>query len=233
MRRGAARSSRPNNTKNAYLGETSSSDNTSSYRSPSPDPNMTNYSSNTPRRTPKSNAAQDQQVPRINATARKSTGPQGNLNRTNREVSNMDLTANRNTRASMGARERNTSGDNANDDNRGQGNRTRQRKQMKPRKKKPGVRALMEIKKFQSSVHLLIPKLPFGRLIREILIQVAGTSSLRVTRECLAALQESSELYMVHYFEDAMRLAIHAKRVTLMVTDMQLIGELRRNWGLM
>ena len=36
------------------------------------------------------------------------------------------------------------------------------------RRYRPGTRALMEIRKFQKSSHLLIPKLPFSRVIREI-----------------------------------------------------------------
>ena len=37
------------------------------------------------------------------------------------------------------------------------------------KRKKRGMKALKEIKKFQSSTELLIQKLPFQRLVREIL----------------------------------------------------------------
>ena len=42
----------------------------------------------------------------------------------------------------------------------------------KPRKYRPGTRALMDIRKYQKSTNLLIPRLPFARLVREVAIQV-------------------------------------------------------------
>lgn len=41
----------------------------------------------------------------------------------------------------------------------------------------------------------------------------------RVTGEALAALQESSEIFMVNFFEDSYILALHARRKTLQVRD--------------
>ena len=43
----------------------------------------------------------------------------------------------------------------------------------------------------------------------------------------LLALQEAAEAYLVHLFEDANLCAIHAKRVTLMVKDVQLARRIR------
>lgn len=47
----------------------------------------------------------------------------------------------------------------------------------------------------------------------------------------LLALQEAAEAYMVHLFEDANLLAIHAKRVTIMQKDIQLARRIRGAWG--
>ena len=40
------------------------------------------------------------------------------------------------------------------------------------RRYRPGTRALMEIRKFQKSTNMLIPRLSFSRLVREVAIQV-------------------------------------------------------------
>ena len=45
--------------------------------------------------------------------------------------------------------------------------------------------------------------------------------------EALECLQEAAEAYMVHFLSDANLAALHAKRVTLMIRDIQLIKVLR------
>ena len=45
--------------------------------------------------------------------------------------------------------------------------------------------------------------------------------------EALMALQEACEHYLVHLFEDSNLCAIHAKRVTIMVKDIQLARRIR------
>merc|ERR1711907_185657 len=79
---------------------------------------------------------------------------------------------------------------------------------------RPGTVALREIRKFQKSTELLIRKLPFQRLVRDI----AGNfkNDLRFQSSAVLALQEASEAYMVGLFEDTNLCAIHAKRVTIM-----------------
>lgn len=49
----------------------------------------------------------------------------------------------------------------------------------------------------------------------------------RWTAEALTALQEATEDYIVHLFEDTNLCAIHAKRVTIMPKDLQLARRLR------
>lgn len=117
----------------------------------------------------------------------------------------------------------------------GQGAETPTRKK---RRLKPGTRALQEIRKYQKTTELLIPKLPFARLVREVandFITSAyggiGNSGLRWKSTAVMALQEATEAYLIHLFEDANLCAIHAKRVTLMQRDIQLARRIRGVWG--
>jgi histone H3/H4 len=88
----------------------------------------------------------------------------------------------------------------------------------KPHRFRAGTVALREIRKYQKSTELLIRRLPFQRLVREIAAEYK--SDLRFQQNAISALQEASEAYMVGLFEDSGLCAIHAKRVTLMVKDM-------------
>jgi histone H3 len=95
----------------------------------------------------------------------------------------------------------------------------------KPHRYRPGTVALREIRKFQKSTDLLIRKLPFQRVVREIAQQFK--SDLRFQSQAVLALQEASEAYLVGLFEDTNLCAIHAKRVTIMPKDMQLARRIR------
>ena len=95
----------------------------------------------------------------------------------------------------------------------------------KPHRYRPGTVALREIRKYQKSTELLIRKLPFQRLVREI--AGAFKSDLRFQSSAVLALQEASESYLVSLFEDTNLCAIHAKRVTIMPKDMQLAKRIR------
>lgn len=98
----------------------------------------------------------------------------------------------------------------------------------KKRKTKNGQLALREIRKFQKSTDLLIRKLPFARLVREIVQDEFGTDSdYRWQSVAIMALQEASEAYLIHLLEDTNLCAIHAKRVTIMQKDMHLARRLR------
>ena len=95
----------------------------------------------------------------------------------------------------------------------------------KPHRFRPGTVALREIRRFQKSTELLIRKLPFQRLVREIAQDYKA--DLRFQSSAIAALQEASEAYMVGLFEDTNLCAIHAKRVTIMPKDIQLARRIR------
>lgn len=47
--------------------------------------------------------------------------------------------------------------------------------------------------------------------------------------QALMALQEAAEAYLTGYFEDANQCALHAKRVTVMPKDFQLVQRLRHS----
>jgi len=94
------------------------------------------------------------------------------------------------------------------------------------RRARPGVAALREIRHLQNTTHLLLRRLPFARLVREIQQDLTrrpycwqGTAIL--------ALQEAAEAHLIGLFEDCNLCAIHAKRVTIMPKDMQLARRIR------
>ena len=95
----------------------------------------------------------------------------------------------------------------------------------KPHRYKPGTVALREIRKYQKSTDLLLRKLPFQRLVREIAASFRG--DLRFQSSAIAALQEASEAYLVGILEDTNMCAIHANRVTIMERDIQLAQKIR------
>ena len=95
----------------------------------------------------------------------------------------------------------------------------------KPHRFKPGTVALREIRKYQKSTDLLIRKLPFQRLVREIAHKFK--QELRFQSSAVLALQEAAEAYLVSLFEDTNLCAIHARRVTIMTRDLQLARRIR------
>ena len=111
--------------------------------------------------------------------------------------------------------------------------------QEKKRRYKPGTVALREIRKYQRSTDLLISKLPFARVVREVADEFieanydssASAVGLRWQSSAILALQEATEAYLVHLFEDANLCAIHAKRVTIMQRDIQLARRILGVWG--
>ena len=99
----------------------------------------------------------------------------------------------------------------------------------KPRRYRPGTLALREIRKYQKSTDLLIRKIPFQRLVREITqdYKTHDGGQFRFQSAAILALQEASEAYLVSLFEDTNLCALHAKRVTIMPKDMQLARRIR------
>ena len=92
----------------------------------------------------------------------------------------------------------------------------------RPRKFRPGTVALREIRKYQKSTELLIRKLPFQRLVREVVWTLYPQQTHRFTPDALLALQEASEDFLINMFSDVNEIAIHGKRITILPKDIQL-----------
>jgi len=102
----------------------------------------------------------------------------------------------------------------------------------KPHRYRPGTVALREIRRYQKSTELLIRKLPFARLVREVsqqFLTLFRTSAvdIRFQKEAILAVQEAAEAYLVSLFEDTNLNAIHARRVTILPKDIRLARRLR------
>lgn len=95
----------------------------------------------------------------------------------------------------------------------------------KKHKFRPGTRALMEIRKYQKNTELLIRKMPFQKLVREVAQEMKN--DVRFQSHAIMALQEASEAYLTSLFIDTNLCAIHAKRVTILPKDIKLARRIR------
>lgn len=91
---------------------------------------------------------------------------------------------------------------------------------------RPGTKALQEIRFLQRHTNLLIPKLPFMRLVKEFILK-EKRAEFRIQSLALDALQEASEAHIVRHMEDSVLAAVHAGRVTVMPKDMKLVSSLK------
>ena len=101
----------------------------------------------------------------------------------------------------------------------------KERKQKRPYRYRPGTVALRQIRYYQKTVDLLIPKLPFQRLCTEIMRDMKD--DLRITKAAVIALQSATETYVTGFMDDALLCAIHARRVTIMPKDFTLARKIR------
>lgn len=98
-------------------------------------------------------------------------------------------------------------------------------KQRKPHRFRAGTVALREIRRYQKSTDLLLKRLPFQRLVREIAQDF--NNDLRFQASAVDAMQEAAEQYLTGLFVDSNLCAIHGKRVTIMPKDVQLSRRIR------
>lgn len=94
----------------------------------------------------------------------------------------------------------------------------------KPHRYRPGTVALREIRKYQKSTILLIPRMAMIRLIKEITQDYRV--DLRHQASAITALHEAAEAHLIGLFEHANLLAIQAKRITIIPKDMQLARQI-------
>ena len=96
---------------------------------------------------------------------------------------------------------------------------------LRKRRFRPGTVALREIRHFQKSTDLLVRKRPVQRLVREL--AQAHAPDVRFQGAAVLALQEASESFLVALFADTNECAMHAKRATIMPSDMLLARRIR------
>ena len=106
-------------------------------------------------------------------------------------------------------------------------NKTRKKQSLtgsirKTRKYRPGTVALREIRRYQKFTELLIRKIPFQRLVREVVRSLYPTENYRFQSVALLALQEASEELLVRMFTQVNDLAIHGKRITIQPKDIHI-----------
>ncbi|EDW60146.2 uncharacterized protein Dvir_GJ21033 [Drosophila virilis] len=90
----------------------------------------------------------------------------------------------------------------------------------------PDTRAALfrrEVRTLQRSPHFMIPRLSFGRVVREIMLQHTE-SPYRITIGALEALQSATEMFLTQRFQDSYLMTLHRSRVTLEVRDMALMA---------
>ncbi len=90
---------------------------------------------------------------------------------------------------------------------------------------RPGTVAIREIRRYQKTTEPLLKRTPFTRLVREILQN--HSMDYRLKPEAVLALREASEAFIVERFEDATLGMVNAKRVTLMVKDMDMVRNIK------
>ena len=84
---------------------------------------------------------------------------------------------------------------------------------------------MKEIKKYQTSTNLLIRRLPFQRVVREITQNIRPDLWFQST--AIMALQEAGEAFLLGLFEQANLCMVHTNRVTVMPKGIQLAQIIR------
>jgi histone H3 len=95
----------------------------------------------------------------------------------------------------------------------------------RPHRYRPGTVALRDIRKYQKSTDLLLRRLPFQRLVRELGRHCK--EGLRFQSTAIMAIQAATEAYIIGLFQDTNLCALHARRVTILPKDMQLARRIR------
>ncbi|KAJ1356129.1 centromeric DNA-binding histone H3-like protein cse4, partial [Parelaphostrongylus tenuis] len=92
------------------------------------------------------------------------------------------------------------------------------------------VKALREIRHLRRTTGLIIPRLPFQRVVRDVAREVLKKRNINEdfnwNANALLALQVATEVYLTCFFEDTNLAAVHARRVTIVPKDVQLVRRL-------
>ena len=92
-------------------------------------------------------------------------------------------------------------------------------------RRRAGTAALQEIRKYQESSNLFIPKCLFGRVARKLLQQLKP--DMRMCSAAVALLHETAEVYLVDLFQDTYVGATHGNHATISTRDIQLARRIR------
>ena len=95
---------------------------------------------------------------------------------------------------------------------------------------RPGTVDLREIQQYQTSTELLIPKLVFQRLVKEVIQAECWERDIpmkKIQSPALLALQCACEDYVTELFSKSQRAAVHGKRITVTPDDVQLVMDFR------
>jgi len=93
----------------------------------------------------------------------------------------------------------------------------------KPRRYRPGTVALRDIRRYQKSTELLIRKLPFQRLVREVVSTLYPSETYRFQSTALLALQEAAEDFLVRMF-DQCNLIAHVWRFRIRIFNYGIVS---------
>lgn len=109
--------------------------------------------------------------------------------------------------------------------------RGRRRKTAKPQRLGTAITRMMDsihdVQRLQETNRLIVPRLPFARIVRDITHKIVGPSSgYRYTVDALETLQFIAEHYLTAIFSNASIVAAHARRVTVMQKDFDLLHRL-------
>ena len=97
----------------------------------------------------------------------------------------------------------------------------------KPHRWRPGTVALREIRKYQKSTDLLIPKSPFVKFVREVTQNVTAQSDLRYSASAILALQGASEDFLVEALDTWNTHANESGRKTVAARDVKAVAAIR------
>nr|AVZ23164.1 Cid5 [Drosophila seriema] len=108
----------------------------------------------------------------------------------------------------------------------------RRRKQTNPFRR--AQRFKREVRQLQRTPNFMIPRLSFGRVVREIMLETSECEPhFRITIGALEALQTATEMFMTQRFQDSYMMTMHRQRVTLELRDMALMAFICKQHGLL
>lgn len=82
-----------------------------------------------------------------------------------------------------------------------------------------------EIKYYRQTITHLVPRAVFIRMLKKIIISL--NIEIRFTKDSIDMLQDAYESYIVASMETSYLATVHAKRVTLKATDVNLIKRIK------